>query len=77
MAGSFDHVVDEDGKYQGVGLLENTGDMTEAVEEMAFMLLLIKQRWGGDRIISDAKEAYYERLRGELPWPDWFPKDSV
>jgi hypothetical protein len=71
MAGSFNHVVSDD-VYVGTDLLENMGDMEEAVEEMAFMLLWLSQSEDGARAVSTARAAYYERMRGEQPWPIWF-----
>lgn len=71
MAGSFKHCLNDEGHYRGVGLLENMRDMAEAVEQMAFMLLSIKNRWDGDHIIGDLDEKYYRCLRGEEPWPDF------
>lgn len=72
MAGSFEHVLDDAGHYRGVELLENMGDMHEAVEEMAFMLILLSQTPDLNTQINMARERYYECLRGEQPWPEWF-----
>lgn len=72
MAGSLKHVVDDDGRYRGVELLENMGDMHEAVEEMAFMLLLISQSDAGRAWVDGAREQYYQCMRGERHWPEWF-----
>ncbi len=72
MAGSFKHVVDDTGSYRGVDLLENMGDMHEAVEQMAFMLLFISRSDDGKASVSDAEEAYFARMRGEREWPEWF-----
>ncbi|MGE0629777.1 MAG: hypothetical protein AB7O43_18385 [Hyphomicrobiaceae bacterium] len=71
MAGSFGHVV-RDGKYGGTELLENMGDMKEAVEEMAFVLLSIMSKPGGGDLVRNALEDYHECSRGERAWPDWF-----
>lgn len=71
MAGSFKHCVTDAGTYRGTDLLENMKDMGEAVEQMAFMLLLLEQRWGGERIVQDLEDRYYECLRRERPWPDF------
>jgi hypothetical protein len=72
MAGSFNHCLTDQKTYRGTDLLENMGDMGEAIEEMAFMLLYARQSlWGGDRLIQQASDAYYECLRGERPWPDY------
>jgi len=67
MAGSYGHVTNADGTYRGVALLENMGDMHEAVEEMWFM---IHNLAGGDQTkIKAASDAYFMCLRGETPWP--------
>ncbi|OAF05489.1 hypothetical protein AYJ54_00860 [Bradyrhizobium centrolobii] len=71
MAGSFKHCLTDEGNYHGLGLLENMKDMAEAVEQMAFMLLQLKQRWGGEMIVQGLEDNYYECLRGERPWPDF------
>jgi hypothetical protein len=72
MAGSFNHCLTAGGnKYRGTDLLENMGDMKEAVEEMAFMLLRIKQVFGGEGLLEKAQEEYYECARGERPWPEY------
>lgn len=75
MAGSFGHVV-HDGKYGGTSLLENMGDMAEAVEEMAFALLSIMDKPSGGDLVRNAIEDYYECCRGERPWPEWFARDN-
>lgn len=72
MAGSLKHVVDDAGNYRGVDLLENMGDMHEAVEEMAFMLLLISQTDSGRAWVNGARDEYYQCMRRERPWPEWF-----
>ena len=70
MAGSLKHVLNNDGTiYCGTELLENMRDMAEAVEQMAFIILLIRHRWGGEMIVNDAVEHYYRCARGEEPWP--------
>jgi len=71
MAGSFNHCLTEAKTYRGTDLLENMRDMREAVEEMAFMLLRIKQVFGGDKLIEMAEREYYECLRGERKWPEY------
>ncbi len=71
MAGSFDHCLNEDGTYRGMSLLENTGDMEEAIEHMAFMLLRIKHVFGGNGLLKMADDEYYECMRGERPWPEF------
>lgn len=77
MAGSYEHCVDDTtGGYRGPGLLENMGDMTEAVEHMFFMInQLAEWTYGAPEekkaFIEKASDAYYECLRGEKPWPDF------
>lgn len=71
MAGSFQHCLNDDGTYRGTDLLENMRDMGEAVEQMAFMLLRIKQVFGGDSLLTMADREYFECLRGERPWPEY------
>ncbi len=74
MAGSFQHVLTSDRQYRGTDLLENMGDMQEAVDEMAFMLLAIEQAEAAkERLcVEDARLIYYACMRGEKPWPEWF-----
>jgi hypothetical protein len=72
MAGSLKHVLNEDGSYRGTGLLENSGDLREAVDEMAFLILAIKHRWAGAATVDADLAHYYRCARGEEPWPDWW-----
>jgi hypothetical protein len=68
MAGSYEHTIDSDtGNYRGVDLLENMGDMHEAVEQMFFMIGHLAD-WDRDRI-KKASKAYYRCLRKERRWP--------
>lgn len=74
MAGSFKfHCLTEEGTYRGTDLLENMGDMKEAVDEMVFMLLYAKEALGvgGELFINNASDYYYRCLRDEQPWPDF------
>lgn len=67
MAGSYDHATNDDGTYRGVDLLENMGDMHEAVDEMWMMIWVLS---GGDRTkIKAASDEYFKCLRGEQVWP--------
>lgn len=68
MAGSFEHCINENGCYRGTDLLENMGDMKEAVEQMVFMLLFIQSCHIDINRVSDG---YFKCLRGEKPWPDF------
>lgn len=77
MAGSYNHCLDDDGNYRGSALLENMGDMAEAVEEMFFMIRFMGDRWAGERLIQDASDAYFECLRGERPWPEWMKRTAA
>lgn len=72
MAGSLKHLVDDAGNYRGVELLENMGDMHEAVEEMAYMLLQISQTNAGRALVNGARDEYYQCMLRERPWPEWF-----
>jgi hypothetical protein len=67
MAGSYNHATNN-GIYRGVSLLENMGDMTEAVEEMWFMIHHLAQ--GDQAKIQAASDEYFKCLRGETPWPE-------
>jgi hypothetical protein len=77
MAGSIKHCLREDNTYRGVDLLENMGDMIEAVDEMMFVILLVRNRWGGDRVIDDAIERYYRCRRGEEAWPPFMDPEKM
>lgn len=70
MAGSFGHCVDAAGNYRGTELLENMGDMAEAVEEMAFVILALRQSIGAEPI-ARALEEYHACCRRERPWPSF------
>jgi hypothetical protein len=72
MAGSLRHVIAEDGTYRGTDLLENMGDMKEAVEEMAFVIAAYSNRWGGQRTVQHDLDHYYRCARGEEPWPSFW-----
>lgn len=69
MAGSYNHCVTEDNRYRGVDLLENMGDMREAVDEMFFII----RHLAGSNIhtIKEASDAYYKCMRGEEDWPSY------
>ena len=72
MAGSYGHVLDETNEnYYGTSLLENGGDMKEAISMMAFMLLRLQHRPNGKKVMALLTQEYYACLRGEQPWPDW------
>lgn len=71
MAGSFKHCLTEEGTYRGVGLLDHMGDAEEAIEQMVFMLLRLRARWGGEMILQELEDAYFRCARGDEPWPDF------
>jgi hypothetical protein len=54
MAGSYKHVVDSNGEFRGVDLIDNLGDAYEALEEMYDMIQYLSR---GD------KHAIYEAWR--------------
>lgn len=70
MAGSFAHVVNADGSYRGAYALDTMGDMVEAIDEMAFILILFKQRW--PLVFDEIQAHYYRCARQEEDFPDWF-----
>lgn len=41
MAGSYNHIVDEDGKFRGTALIDNLGDAYEALEECYRMIQVL------------------------------------
>ena len=69
MAGSYDHCLTDEKTYRGTDLLENMGDMTEAVEEMFFMIKFLTD--DNESRIASAGRAYMRCFRGETPWPEW------
>lgn len=78
MAGSYRHVTDRDGKFIGVGLLDNLGDAHEALEECC---LMIEHLACGDKaaIFEAWRDGYFARRcpKGNDPgtsrefWSDW------
>lgn len=67
MAGSYQHVTNDDGTFRGddrfYGMIENLGDAYEAIEHMHFM---IRHLAGGDAAkISEASDAFYRASQGE------------
>jgi|HubBroStandDraft_6_1064221.scaffolds.fasta_scaffold00056_96 hypothetical protein len=77
MAGSLKHCLTDDNHYRGITHLDHMGDAEEAIEEMVFIILTIRNRWSGDRIIIDAINEYYKCLRGEQPWPEFMNKEET
>lgn len=74
MAGSFGHVVNDKGEYIGTNRLDTMGDMAEAIEEMAFVLLCIQHHW--TLVPPVFFRQYHECMRGERPWPEWWKKED-
>jgi hypothetical protein len=69
MAGSLGHCLNEDGTYRGTELLENMGDMGEAVDELMFIVLSVRARRGGRDLIEQLSSDYYACKRKERAWP--------
>jgi hypothetical protein len=74
MAGSYGHVTDNGGKLldpRGVNdMLENGGDVFEAVEEMYGMIWWLATRlseqagaWSAESWVEDARESYRQGIR--------------
>lgn len=60
MAGSYSHIVDEQGRFIGTRLIENLGDAYEALEECYGMIWLLA---GGEvSLVEDAHARYAEGL---------------
>lgn len=64
MAGSYGHCVDDDGRLVSnedlAGMLENGGDVYEAVEELYGMIWLLAN--GDAGLVEDARQRYEEGL---------------
>lgn len=64
MAGSYNHCIDDDGRLLSnealAGMLENGGDVYEAVEEMYGMIWLLASKWAS----SGDLEVYLETSLG-------------
>lgn len=54
MAGSYKHVVNDDGTFRGVDLLDHMGDAYEAVEEMYGMIWFLAD--GDDARVETARQ---------------------
>lgn len=60
MAGSYKHIVDENGALRGIDYLENWGDMHEAIEECYGMIWYLA---GGDAAkVEIARKNYTKGL---------------
>ena len=55
MAGSFRHIVADDGSFT-MDLIENMGDAHEALEECHQIIAELSARWGGERILHHSME---------------------
>ena len=85
MAGSYNHVVTDDGNLGSnqfvVNMLENGGDVFEAVEEMYGMIWYLAQYWGAPaapasevkRIVEDSRKNYIRGLEIAKKIHDEFP----
>jgi hypothetical protein len=67
MAGSYNHCVDNDGRLLGweelAGMLENGGDVFEAVEEMYGMIWYLASTLSNEYITSQPPTAFIETAR--------------
>lgn len=60
MAGSYNHIVDDAGRFIGVELIDDLGDAWEALEECYGMIWLLA---GGDAgLVEDAQRRYQQGL---------------
>jgi hypothetical protein len=63
MAGSYLHIIDHNGKYRGVDLINHLGDADEALEECHAMIEILT---GGDKNkIFEAHREYVRRFNPE------------
>ena len=70
MAGSWGHIVADDGRFRGTELIENLGDAYEALEECYGIVMVLS---GGDQEqIADAARRYKEgvRMGGSVPYDE-------
>lgn len=75
MAGSYEHATNLDGTYAGTDMLENMGDMKEAVDHMWFMIWYLS---GGDQQkVKTASDQFYAHMRREVPWPSVMGEDGT
>lgn len=58
MAGSYNHIVDENGALRGITLLENWGDMHETIEECYGMIWYLS---GGNAAKVEEARRNYKR----------------
>ena len=55
MAGSLNHIVNEDGTFT-MELIENMGDAHEALEECHQIIAELSGRWGGEQVLRHVIE---------------------
>lgn len=67
MAGSYKHLIDDDGRYRGMSLLDHMGDAAETIGECFFII----RSSLSDEQIEQALDRFYRCSRGEEPWPDF------
>lgn len=60
MAGSYNHIVDKNGALRGINLLENWGDMYEAIEECYGMIWYLAS--GDAARVEEARRNYQKGL---------------
>jgi lipopolysaccharide biosynthesis regulator YciM len=69
VAGSWNHIVNRNGKFQGTLLIENLGDAYEALEEcygmIQYLADVVATEWGQEHaaVIREAKENHEAGLR--------------
>ena len=71
MAGSFNHLVGDDGMYRGTDLLDDMGDAGEALDECFFII----RSTLNDAQIEEAICSFNRCSRGEHPWPSFMGED--
>lgn len=61
MAGSYNHIITATGAFRGGGLLDNKGDVYEALEECYGMIWFLAQ---GDKArVEEARQHYQDGLK--------------
>jgi hypothetical protein len=60
MAGSYKHIVDENGAFRGVELLDHLGDAYEALQECYGMIMFLA--FGDLKRVEQARQHYEEGL---------------
>lgn len=57
MAGSYNHITNDEGQFIGASLLENLGDAYEAIEECYGMIWWLAK---GDKELVEQAEKFYK-----------------